>query len=83
MPRRILKGVVVSDKCDKTVIVKVDRRVMHPVYKKYINRSKKFAAHDELNACKAGDVVEIRECPPVSKRKRWEVLNQSSVGQTA
>ena len=57
MPKRILQGVVVSDKMDKTVVVKVERRVMHPIYKKFIRRSKKYAAHDELNQFKVGDVV--------------------------
>ncbi|HAW33302.1 MAG TPA: 30S ribosomal protein S17 [Alphaproteobacteria bacterium] len=74
MPKRILQGVVVSDKMDKTVVVKVERRVMHPIYKKFIRRSKKYAAHDELNQFKVGDVVRIRECVPVSKSKTWEVL---------
>lgn len=75
MPRRVLKGTVVSDACEKTVVVRVERRVMHPIYKKYITRSKKYAAHDEVNRFKVGDVIEIRECRPISKRKRWEVLN--------
>ena len=74
MPKRILQGVVVSDKMDKTVVVKVERRVMHPIYKKFIRRSKKYAAHDELNQFKVGDVVRVRECVPVSKSKTWEVL---------
>ncbi|MCH8236648.1 MAG: 30S ribosomal protein S17 [Proteobacteria bacterium] len=74
MPKRILRGVVVSDKMDKTVTVKVERRIMHPLYKKVIRRSKKYAAHDEANACKEGDVVSIRECRPLSKRKTWEVI---------
>jgi small subunit ribosomal protein S17 len=74
MPRRELHGVVVSDKADKTVVVRVDRRVQHPVYKKYVVRSKKFMAHDEANAFKVGDVVRIRECRPLSRRKRWEVI---------
>ena len=74
MPKRILQGVVDSDKMDKTVVVKVERRVMHPIYKKFIRRSKKYAAHDELNQFKVGDVVRIRECVPVSKSKTWEVL---------
>jgi small subunit ribosomal protein S17 len=69
-----MQGIVVSDKQDKTVVVKVERRVMHPLYKKFIKRSKKFAAHDPENACKEGDQVRIRECKPISKRKRWEVL---------
>jgi small subunit ribosomal protein S17 len=74
MPKRILQGVVVSDKSDKTVIVSVERRVMHPVYKKFITRSKKYAAHDEGNACKIGDMVRIEESRPISKRKRWIVV---------
>jgi small subunit ribosomal protein S17 len=74
MPRRVLQGIVVSDKNDKTVIVSVERRVMHPVYKKFIRRSKRFTAHDAANACKVGDKVIIRECRPLSKTKRWEVV---------
>jgi small subunit ribosomal protein S17 len=74
MPKRILQGVVVSDACDKTIIVRVERRVMHPVYKKFITRSKKYAAHDENNAHKTGDVVRIEESRPYSKRKSWVVL---------
>jgi small subunit ribosomal protein S17 len=74
MPRRILQGVVVSDKQDKTVIVRVERRMMHPIYKKFIRRSKKFAAHDENNASKIGDIVRIRECAPISKTKKWELV---------
>jgi small subunit ribosomal protein S17 len=79
MPKRILQGVVVSDACDKTVIVRVERRVMHPVYKKYIMRSKKYAAHDEANVVKAGDTVRIEESRPISKRKRWVVLGDAGV----
>jgi len=74
MPRRVLSGTVVSDKMDKTVVVKVERKVMHPLYKKFISRSKKYSAHDENNACKVGDSVKIRECPPISKTKTWEVI---------
>jgi small subunit ribosomal protein S17 len=74
MPRRVLQGRVVSDKNDKTVIVKVERRFKHPVYKKFISRSKRLAAHDEGNACKVGDVVRIRETRPLSRRKCWEVI---------
>ena len=74
MPKRVLQGIVVSDKMDKTVVVKVERRVMHPLYKKFIRRSKKYAAHDEKNGVKIGDVVKIRECRPLSRRKRWEVI---------
>jgi len=78
MPKRVLQGVVVSDKTEKTVTVKVERRVMHPLYKKFIKRSKKYAAHDEANACKEGDLVSIRECRPISKSKRWEVVSEGS-----
>jgi small subunit ribosomal protein S17 len=74
MPKRILQGVVVSDKMDKTVVVKVERRFKHAIYKKFIKRSKKFAAHDENNQFKAGDLVRIRECAPISRRKSWEVI---------
>ena len=74
MPKRVLQGVVVSDKMDKTITVKVERKVMHPLYKKFIRRSKKYAAHDEANQFKIGDVVRIRECRPLSKRKSWEVI---------
>jgi small subunit ribosomal protein S17 len=74
MPKRVLQGVVVSDACDKTVIVRVERRVMHPVYKKFITRSKKYAAHDESNVHKTGETVRIEESRPISKRKRWIVL---------
>lgn len=74
MPRRVLQGVVVSDKGDKTITVLVERRVMHPVYKKFIKLSKKYRAHDEANACQIGDTVRIRECRPISKSKTWEVV---------
>jgi small subunit ribosomal protein S17 len=74
MPRRILQGTVVSDACDKTVIVRVERRVMHPVYKKYVSRSKKYAAHDEDNRYRTGDAVRIEESRPISKRKSWVVI---------
>src|SRR5271157_4581234 len=74
MPKRILQGVVVSDVQSKTVVVRVERRVMHPVYKKFITRSKKYAAHDEANVFKIGDVVRIQESKPISKNKRWVVL---------
>lgn len=74
MPKRILQGVVVSDKQDKTIMVKVERRVRHPLYQKFIKRSKKYAAHDEANSCKTGDIVRIRECAPISKNKSWEVV---------
>ncbi len=77
MPRRVLQGTVVSDKTDKTVIVLVERRVMHPVYKKFIRRSKRYAAHDAENKCKVGDVVYIRECRPDCRRPsigKWSTL---------
>ncbi|MGE0651083.1 MAG: 30S ribosomal protein S17 [Alphaproteobacteria bacterium] len=74
MPRRIMYGTVVSDKGDKTVIVRVDRQVLHPLVKKVVRSSTKFAAHDPENVHKVGDQVRIRECRPISKRKRWEVI---------
>jgi small subunit ribosomal protein S17 len=77
MPRRILAGRVTSDKMDKTVTVLVDRRIMHPLYKKFIRRSKKYAAHDEVNLCREGDLVRIIECPPISKRKTWVVVERN------
>ncbi len=77
MPKRVLTGRVTSDKMDKTVTVLVDRRVMHPIYKKFIRRSKKYAAHDEANTCKTGDLVRIEECPPISKRKSWLVVERN------
>ncbi len=74
MPKRLLQGVVVSDTNDKTVVVKVERRVLHPVLKKVVRRSKKYHAHDEANRFKVGDVVTIQECRPLSKLKTWEVV---------
>ena len=74
MPRRVLEGTVTSDKMDKTITVLVERRYMHPVYRKYIKQSTKYAAHDENGSFKAGDKVQIIECAPISKRKRWTVL---------
>lgn len=71
---KVLKGTVVSDKMDKTVVVSVTRFVKHPKYKKYIKKSKKFKAHDENNTSKIGDVVEIKETRPISKDKRFAVL---------
>ena len=78
MPKRILQGVVVSDKQDKTVVVRVERQVMHPVYKKIVKKSKKFAAHDENNQCKVGDRVSIEECRPISKHKSWTVISSDN-----
>ena len=74
MSKRVLQGIVVSDACHKTVIVRVERRVMHPVYKKFITHSKKYAAHDEHNSFHTGDAVQIEESRPISKRKHWVVL---------
>ena len=74
MPKKILTGIVVSDKSDKTVTVLVERKVMHPIYKKFIKVSKKFAAHDSENKSKIGDIVKIRECLPISKNKSFEVI---------
>ena len=78
MPKRTLQGVVVSDKQDKTVVVSVERQVMHPVYKKIVKKSKKFAAHDENNQCKVGDRVSIQECRPISKNKSWTVISDNA-----
>ena len=74
MPKRVLTGTVVSDKTDKTVVVKVERRVKHPLYGKIIKRSKKYHAHDEGNEFKAGETVRIEETRPISKLKTWTVL---------
>lgn len=71
--RRVQVGVVVSDKMDKTVVVKVDRLVKHAVYNKFIKRSVKYKVHDEKNSCKIGDKVQIIECRPLSKDKRWSL----------
>ena len=76
MPKRVLQGTVVSDKGEKTVTVLVERRVKHPLYGKIIRRSKKYHAHDDANAMKAGDVVRIEECAPMSKTKTWRVLEK-------
>ena len=76
MPRRVMQGTIVSDKGDKTVVVQVERTYLHPLLKKTVRRSAKFHAHDETNAYKAGEVVEIQECPPRSKLKRWEVVGR-------
>ena len=76
MPKRILQGTVVSDKNAKTVVVKVERRFIHPVMGKTVRRSKKYHAHDEKGEFKVGDVVRIQECRPISKLKAWEVLER-------
>lgn len=74
MPKRVLQGTVVSDKGEKTVVVRVERAYLHPLLKKTIRRSKRYHAHDEKNAHKIGDIVRISECAPKSKLKRWEVV---------
>lgn len=74
MPKRILRGVVVSDKADKTITVLVKRKVMHPIYKKYINKTKKYSVHDEDNKFKVGEIVTIQENRPISKTKTWVAL---------
>lgn len=74
MPKRILQGVVVGDKQDKTVTVKVDRIYEHPLYKKRVLSSKKYAAHDELNEAKVGDKVRIVEAAPISRNKKWKII---------
>lgn len=74
MPKKVLKGVVVSDKADKTISVEVERRVVHQKYKKIIKKSKRYAVHDPLNKYKVGDVVEIIESTPISKTKKWAIL---------
>ena len=76
MPKRILVGTVVSDKADKTVVVKVERKVKHPLYGKIIRRSKKYHAHDEDNSFKAGETVRIEETRPISKLNTWKVLDR-------
>jgi len=78
MPKRVLQGVVVSDKNDKTVTVRVERRFTHPLFKKTIRRSKSYHAHDESNSCKVGDQVFIQEGRPISKSKRWVVIDEKS-----
>jgi small subunit ribosomal protein S17 len=74
MPKRVLQGTVVSDKNQNTVVVRVERRFTHPLLKKTVRRSKKYHAHDESNALKVGDLVNIEECAPISKNKRWTVV---------
>ncbi|MBR1734418.1 MAG: 30S ribosomal protein S17 [Alphaproteobacteria bacterium] len=83
MPRRILEGVVTSNACDKTVTVLVTRRVMHPKYKKYVNVTKKYHAHDEKNEINVGDKVSIAESSPISKTKRWIVVNEKRIAEGA
>ena len=78
MPKRILQGTVVSDKTDKTVVVRVERRFSHPLMKKTVRRTKRYQAHDEANQFKVGDMVRIIECAPVSKSKRWAVVTDEA-----
>ncbi|MEM9012598.1 MAG: 30S ribosomal protein S17 [Pseudomonadota bacterium] len=80
MPKRVLQGVVVSNTNDKTVTVSVERRFTHPLLHKTMRSSKKYRAHDPMNACEVGQTVRIRECAPHSKSKRWEVLSETSTG---
>jgi len=77
MPKRVLTGRVVSDKTDKTITVLIERRVMHPLYKKFIRRSKRYAAHDELNIAQVGEMVQIEECRPISKTKTWMLITRN------
>ena len=82
MPKRVLTGLIVSDKGDKTVVVNVERKVKHPLYGKIIRRSKKYHAHDEANAFKAGETVRIEETAPVSKLKTWKVVDRVNTHAT-
>ena len=77
MPKRVLQGTVVSDVNDKTVVVRVDRAFTHPMLKKTVRRSKKYHAHDAANTAKVGDTVWIEECPPISKNKRWTLVQNA------
>ena len=83
MPKRILQGVVVSDKQEKTIVVKVERRFTHPLLKKTVRRSKNYHAHDDANAHKVGDLVSIQETRPISKLKRWAVVRADAKAETA
>ena len=83
MPKRILIGTVVSDKTDKTVVVKVERKEKHPLYGKIIRRSKKYHAHDENNVYHTGETVRIEETAPISKLKTWKVVDRVTAGKTA
>lgn len=76
MPRRILQGIVESAKCEKTISVRVQRRIRHPLYQKIVTKSAKYAAHDPEGKCKEGDQVRIIECRPISKTKTWIVLDE-------
>ncbi len=83
MPKRVLSGTVVSDKGEKTVVVRVDRRVKHPLYGKIIKLSKKYHAHDEANDYRAGEQVRIEECAPISKLKTWTVIERLGAARAA
>jgi len=83
MPKRVLTGTVVSDKGDKTIVVRVERRVKHPLYGKIIRLSKKYHAHDEGNAYRTGEQVRIEECAPVSKLKSWTVIERIGAAPVA
>jgi small subunit ribosomal protein S17 len=83
MPKRVLTGTVVSDKGDKTVVVRVERRVKHPLYGKIIKLSKKYHAHDDANEFRAGEIVRIEECAPISKLKTWKVIDRIGVAEAA
>ena len=82
MPKRVLTGLIVSDKTDKTVVVNVERKVKHPLYGKIIRRSKKYHAHDESNEYKAGETVRIEETAPISKLKTWKVIDRVNTHAT-
>lgn len=82
MPRRVLEGKVVSNKCAKTVTVLVERKIKDPLYGKIIRRSAKYAAHDEGNQWNVGDLVSIEECRPISKSKKWRVVDGKSMGES-
>ena len=83
MPKRVLTGTVVSDKADKTVVVRVERRVKHPLYGKIIKLSKKYHAHDAGNAFHVGEIVRIEECAPISKLKTWQVVDRLGAAKLA
>ena len=83
MPKRVMQGTVVSDKNEKTVVVKVERRFTHPVMKKVVRSTKKYKAHDEANACKVGDIVVIEESKPISRDKKWVVIENETQGAQA
>ena len=78
MPKRILQGVVVSNANEKTAVVRVERRVKHPLLGKVVRHSKRYHAHDEANTCQVGDMVRIEECPPISRMKRWRVIAEQA-----